>query len=77
MEQAQEEVAQQMKEFEGAQFNYSELPLQELEEELQMYNEDIKKLKRAIADKKKEAEVVPPVKKAVIKKKPVTTKEVK
>ena len=58
-------------------FDYSELPLEELEEELQMYNEDIKKLKRAIAEKKKESEVVPPVKKAVIKKKPVTTKEVK
>ena len=42
-----------------------------------MHNEDIKKLKRAIADTKKESEVVPPVKKAVAKKKPVTTKEVK
>ena len=42
-----------------------------------MYNEDIKKLKRAIPDKKKGSEVVPPVKKPVIKKKPVTTKEVK
>ena len=42
-----------------------------------MYNEDIKKLRKAIADKKKEIEVVPPVKKAVIKKKPATTKEVK
>ena len=42
-----------------------------------MYNEDIKKLKRAIADKKKEIDVISPVKKAVIKKKPVTTKEVK
>ena len=77
MEQAQEEVAQQMKEIEDAQFDYSELPLEELEEELQMYNEDIKKLKRAIADKKKESEVISPVKKAVIKKKPVITKEVK
>ena len=66
-----------MKEIEDTQFDYSELPLQELEEELLMYNEDIKKLKRAIADKKKEIEVVPPVKKVVIKKKPVTTKEVK
>ena len=66
-----------MKDIEEQEFDYSELPLQELEEELQMYNEDIKKLKRAIADKKKEIEVVPPVKKAVIKKKPVTTKEVK
>lgn len=42
-----------------------------------MYSEDIKKLKRAIADKKKESEVISPVKKAVTKKKPVTTKEVK
>ena len=42
-----------------------------------MYNEDIKKLKRAIADKKKEVEVVPVVKTPVVKKKPVTTKEVK
>ena len=66
-----------MKDIEEQEFDYSELPLQELEEELQMYNEDIKKLKRAIVDKKKEIEVVPPVKKAVIKKKPVTTKEVK
>ena len=77
MVESQEEAVQQLKEFEDTQFNYSELPLQELEEELQMYNEDIKKLRKAIADKKKEIEVVPPVKKAVIKKKPVTTKEVK
>lgn len=65
MEEAQEEAVQQLKEFEEATFDYSELKLEELEEELQMYNEDIKKLKRAIADKKKEAEgtVVPPVKK--------------
>lgn len=65
MEEAQEEAVQQMKEFEEATFDYSELALEELEEELQMYNEDIKKLRRAIADKKKEAEgtVVPPVKK--------------
>lgn len=65
MEEAQEEAVQQLKEFEETTFDYSELPLEELEEELQMYNEDIKKLRRAIADKKKEAEgtVVPPVKK--------------
>lgn len=69
MEEAQEEAVQQLKEFpcqgfEEAEFDYSELTLGELEEELQMYNEDIKKLKRAIADKKKETEgtVVPPVK---------------
>ena len=66
-----------MKDIEEQEFDYSELPLQELEEELQMYNEDIKKLRKAIADKKKESEIIPPVKKAVIKKKPVTTKEVK
>ena len=53
------------------------MPLEELEEELQMYNEDIKKLKRAIADKKKESEVISSVKKSIAKKKPVTTKEVK
>ena len=76
-EESQEQATEFLKEIEDTQFDYSELPLQELEEELQMYNEDIKKLKRAIADKKKESEVVPPVKKAVIKKKPVTTKEVK
>ena len=76
-EESQEEAVQQLKEFEDTQFDYSELPLQQLEEELQMYNEDIKKLKRAIADKKKEVEVVPVVKKPVVKKKPVTTKEVK
>ena len=57
MEQAQEEVAQQMKEFEEATFDYSELPLEELEEELKMYNEDIKELRKAIASKKKEVEV--------------------
>ena len=76
-EESQEEAVQQLKEFEDTQFDYSELPLQQLEEELQMYNEDIKKLKRAIADKKKEVEVVPVVKKPLVKKKPVTTKEVK
>lgn len=77
-EDSQEQATEFLKEIEEAEFNYSELPLQELEEELQMYNEDIKKLKRAIAEKKKkEIEVVPPVKKAVTKKKPVTTKEVK
>ena len=65
MEQAQEEVAQQMKELEEMEFDYNELSIEELEEELQMYNEDIKKLRKAIADKKKEAEGnnVPPVKK--------------
>lgn len=58
MEQAQEEVAQQMKEFEETQFDYSELPLEELEEELLMYKEDMKKLNKVIAEKKKESEAV-------------------
>ena len=66
-----------MKEIEDAQFDYSELTLSELLEEKRLYQEDLKKLKRAIADKKKEVEVVPVVKKSVTKKKPVTTKEVK
>ena len=56
MEQAQEEVAQQMKEFEEATFDYSELSLEELEEELKMYNEDMKEIRKAIASKKKESE---------------------
>lgn len=76
-EESQEQATEFLKEIEDTQFDYSELPLEELEEELQMYNEDIKKLKRAIADKKKESEVISHVKKAVAKKKPVTTKEVK
>ena len=68
MEEAQEEAVQQLKEFEEAEFDYSELKLEELEEELQMYNEDIKKLRRAIADKKKEAEGTA----SPVKKKPTT-----
>ena len=56
IEQAQEEVAQQMKEFEEATFDYSELSLGELEEELKMYNEDMKEIRKAIASKKKEVE---------------------
>jgi len=69
-EEAQEEAVQQMKEFEETTFDYSELPLEELEEELQMYNEDIKKLKRAIADKKKQ--ITPVVEQSSVKKKPTT-----
>lgn len=65
MEEAQEEAVQQLKEFEEVEFDYSTLPLEELEEELQMYNEDIKKLRKAIADKKRDVgeTQVPPVKK--------------
>ena len=76
-EESQEQATEFLKGIEDTQFDYSELPLEELEEELQMYNEDIKKLRKAIADKKKESEVISPVKKDVTKKKPVTTKEVK
>ena len=76
-EESQEQATEFLKEIEDQEFDYSELPLQELEEELQMYNEDIKKLRKAIASKKKESEVISPVKKSVTKKKPVTTKEVK
>ena len=56
MEQAQEEVAQQMKEFEEMEFDYNELSVEELEEELQMHTEDMKKVRKAIAEKKKESE---------------------
>ena len=69
MEEDQEEAVQQLKEFEEAEFDYSELPLEELEEELQMYNEDIKKLRRVIADKKKD---VGETKVSPVKKKPTT-----
>ena len=52
--QAQKEAEQQIKEFEA--FDYAELSIEELEEELQMYTEDIRKLKKALAEKKKESE---------------------
>lgn len=68
MEEAQEEAVQQLKAFEEAEFDYSELKLEELEEELQMYNEDMKKIRKAIADKKKE--VAPVVEKSSVKLKP-------
>lgn len=58
MEQAQEEAAQQMKEFEEMEFDYGELSLEELEEELQMYTEDMKKIRKVITEKKKESEAV-------------------
>lgn len=77
VQEAQYEVAQQLKELEETEFDYSELSIEELEEELQMHKEDMKKVNKALADKKKEIEVIPSVKKAVVKKKPVTTKEVK
>lgn len=75
MEEAQEESIAQLKELEETEFDYSELSIKELEEELQMHTEDMKKVNKALVDKKKE--VVAVVKKAVAKKKPFTTKEVK
>lgn len=68
MEQAQEEVAQQMKEFEEMEFDYNELSIEELEEELQMYTEDMKKIRKAITSKKKESEAVASSPKPVAKK---------
>ena len=56
MEQAQEEVAHQTKELEEMEFDYSELSIEELEEELQMYTEDMKKIRKTLAEKKKESE---------------------
>lgn len=76
-EEAQQEVVTQLEQLEEFDFDYSELSIEELEEELQMHKEDMKKVNKALADKKKESEVVPSVKKAVVKKKSVTTKEVK
>lgn len=68
MEQAQEEVAQQMKEFEEMEFDYNELSIEELEEELQMYTEDMKKIRKAITSKKKESEAVASSPKSATKK---------
>ena len=76
-EEAQQEVVTQLEQLEEFDFDYSELSIEELEEELKLHREDMKKVNKALADKKKESEVVPPVKRVVIKKKPVTTKEVK
>lgn len=74
MEQAQVEVAQQIKELEEMKFDYSELSLEQLEEELKMYTEDIKELRKAIAEKKKESEATtsskPVAKRGVNKKVP-------
>lgn len=70
MEQAQEEVAQQIKEFEEMEFDYNELSVEELEEELQMHTEDMKKVRKALAEKKKESEAVASSKPATNVKKP-------
>ena len=40
-------------EFEEMEFDYGELSVEELEEELQMHTEDMKKIRKAITEKKK------------------------
>lgn len=50
---AHEEAVKQMKEIEEAEFDYSELSAEELEAEIKMYTEDMKKIRKALADKKK------------------------
>ena len=53
-EEAQEQHSNFLKEIEEAEFDYSTLSTEELEEELKMYTEDMKKIRKAISDKKKE-----------------------
>ena len=57
MEEAQEESIAQLKEFEEQEFDYSELTLSELLEEKRLYQEDLKKLNKAISSKTKEEDV--------------------
>ena len=57
MEEVQEEAVQQLKEIEEAEFDYSELTLSELLEEKRLYQEDLKKLNKAISSKTKEEDV--------------------
>ena len=52
-EEAQDDIVKQLKELEDAHFDYSTLSAEELEEEIKMYTEDMKKLRKALADKKK------------------------
>ena len=54
MEQAQEEVAQQIKELEEMEFDYSALSLNELLEEKRLHQEGLKKLNKVISSKTKE-----------------------
>ena len=53
-EEDQEQHSNFLKELEDVQFNYSELSVEELEEEIKMYTEDMKKIRKALSDKKKE-----------------------
>ena len=57
MEEAQEDSIAQLKEFEETEFDYSELTLSELLEEKRLYQEDLKKLNKAISSKTKEEDV--------------------
>lgn len=73
-EEAQEQHSNFLKELEEQEFDYSTLSVEELEEELNMYTEDIKLLKKALIDKKKELQLdseqlKAPAKKTVVKKK--------
>lgn len=57
-EEAQEQHSNFLKDLEDQEIDYSELSVEDLEEELLMYKEDMKKLNKAIADKKKGLEAV-------------------
>ena len=52
-EEAQEQHSNFLKEIEDQEFDYSELTVSELEEEIKMYTEDMKKLRKVLASKKK------------------------
>lgn len=54
-EEAQEQHSNFLKEIEDQEIDYSELSVEELEEEIKMYTEDMKKLRKTLADKKKAA----------------------
>ena len=51
----QEQALQHIKELEEAEFDYSELSEEQLDEEIKLYTEDLKKLRKAKVDKQKEA----------------------
>ena len=56
-EEAQEQHSNFLKEIEDQEYDYAELSAEELEEEIKMYTEDMKKIRKALADKKKEKDV--------------------
>ena len=57
MVESQEQATEFLKEIEDTQFDYSELTLSELLEEKRLYQEDLKKLNKAISSKTKEEDV--------------------